>query len=100
MGGALSIAIPSLLLGGGLDKAVCESRASIVDCDSDTNGCDDDDWTSGCLDLVRSELVCELCTNEGNSGDDKSGGLDTDVSLGGMEDPGCGTELLVVAVEV
>ena len=49
---------------------------------------------------MTSELVCELCTDEGDSGDDKSGGLDTDVSLGGVEDPGCGIELSVLAAEV
>ena len=49
---------------------------------------------------MTSELVCEFCTNEGDSVDGKSGALDTDVSLGGVEVTDCGIELLVLAVEV
>ena len=55
-------------------------------------------WISGCLDLVTSELVCELCTNVGDSGDNKSGGLETDISLGCVQEPDCGMELSVLAV--
>ena len=49
---------------------------------------------------MTSELVCELCTNEGGSGDDRSGALDTDISLGCMEVTDCGIELLVLVVDV
>ena len=91
MDGAFSTATPSSLLGGGLDEPACESLALIVDCDSENEGC---------LDLVTSELVCEFCTNEGDSVDGKSGALDTDVSLGGAEVTDCEIELLLLAVEV
>ena len=48
---------------------------------------------------MTSELVCEFCTNEGDSVDGRSGALDTDVSLGGAEVTHCGIELSLLAVE-
>ena len=49
---------------------------------------------------MTSELVGELCTNEEDSDVDKSGILDTDISLGCTEVSDCGIELSVLAVEV